>query len=79
MKKFLLIAFFAIIALNANAFYIYTSWCGKQCQTVPPEYFNDPDTKQWFYDELDKDLCGSSKDDDTDHPAPTDEDDGNRP
>ncbi len=75
MKKFIFLALFAIIALNANA-YNYVSWCGKEFQTVPPDYFDNEADKKWFYDQMDIDLCGSTVDgrtDSTDHPAPTDE------
>ncbi len=78
MKKLLILVTFVVIALNANA-YNYKAWCGVEWQTVPPEFFATKAEADEYYAELSVFMCGSAEDDNIDHPAPTDEDDGNRP
>ncbi len=41
---------------------IYTTWCGKQVQTVSPDFFADEEYREWYYRWLNEDLCGSAED-----------------
>lgn len=76
MKKIFLLVAFAAVAFSADASMIYTKWCGKQVQTVSPDYFTNDEDREWYYNWLNEDLCGSATDpnvDTEDHDTSTDE------
>ncbi len=62
MKKIFLLVAFAAVAFGADASMMFTSWCGKVCQTVSPDFFEDPADWEDYKRELNKIMCGSEDD-----------------
>lgn len=62
MKKVILIVAFAAVAFGADASMMFTSWCGKVCQTVSPDFFENPDDWKEYEAELNTLMCGSAED-----------------
>ena len=61
MKKIFLLVAFAAVAFGADASMMFTSWCGKVCQTVDESYFEDPADWESYKRELNKIMCGSEE------------------